>query len=340
MSNSATKTCRQVSRSKGAIFIACAAMALLIAAIAAFAAPDKAYAYGFKSTSSTTNSITVTWDDPFAGYSSYKSTAFAVAWADATEANDASKMKTQVLGANQRSFTLTGLKAGTKYAIALACSYTINSNPASSPRVFANDSFATRVVKPTGVKQTKWSYKDNRAYFTWDIQTGAIQTQCKLINAKNGKTIKTLTTGLVAKDFYVYNMSKTYAYAVQMRVKDSHGWSPWSAKMYFVSQPLTTSATKVSKGKMTVAWNKVNGAQKYSVYVSTKAKTGYKKVATVSSSKSKTTLKKFSGKKFNAKKTYYVYVQATKKVGGKTFTSGKHYAYKVKGAKGSMKYPF
>lgn len=340
MPNSTIKENKRVFASTGAIFVACAIAALLIAAIAAFATPEKAYAYGFTSKSSTTNSITVAWDDPCASYSSLTTTAYAIAWADATEVNDESKIKKQVLGTNTRSYTISGLKAGTRYVVEVAYAYQSSTGGPFTGTVGKDYALATRVVKPTGVKQTKWSYKTSRADFTWDVQTGATQTQCKLINVATGKTVLDRTFSTLAKDFYVYGMSKNIMYAVQMRVKDANGWSPWSDKMYFLSQPLTNYKTKVAKNKLTVSWDKVKGAQKYAVYVSTKAKSGYKKVATVKSTKSSTTVKKFAGKKFSPKKTYYVYVQATKKVGGKTYTSGKHYAYKVKGAKASMVYPF
>lgn len=332
MPNSTIKENKRVFASTGAIFVACAIAALLIAAIAAFATPEKAYAASFKSTSSTTNSITVTWDDP----AGVVVTQNVVLYVDALDAKDPSKIKILSVPQGQRAYTINGLKPGTIYVIQIAYTTTTSTEPQAGPIA----SISTKVAKPTGVKQTKWSYKTSRADFTWDVQTGATQTQCKLINVATGKTVLDRTFSTLAKDFYVYGMSKNIMYAVQMRVKDANGWSPWSDKIYFLSQPLTNKKTKVAKNKLTVSWDKVKGAQKYAVYVSTKAKSGYKKIATVKSTKSSTTVKKFAGKKFSPKKTYYVYVQATKKVGGKTYTSGKHYAYKVKGAKASMVYPF
>lgn len=65
-----------------------------------------------------------------------------------------------------------------------------------------------------------------------------------------------------------------------------------------------------------------------------------KKLATVKSSKSSVTLKKLKGKKFSPKKNYYVYVVANKKVGKTTYTSGKHYSYKVKGVRGQLRRTF
>lgn len=325
----------KISLSAGVTIAICAIIACLIACAVSFATPEKAYAsntvYGFSTISCTTNSISLTWEQKYSNVKSYE-----VEWLDATgDINDDSKYQKKALSSTTFSYNITGLKPGTLYAIWLVC--TLNTGESAK---IAGAAYSTRVVKPTGVKQTKWSYKNNRAYFTWDVQTGASQVQCKLINVANGKAVLDRTFSSLARDFYVWGMRTDMMFAVQMRVKDANGWSPWSNKMYFLSQPLTTYKTKVAGGKLAVAWKKVMGAQKYTIYVSTKAKSGYKKVATVRSTKSSVVIKKLQGKKFNSKKTYYVYVQATKKVGGKTFTSGKHYAYKVRGGSGTMKYPF
>lgn len=338
MLNSTTIENKRVA-SVGVAVISCAIAAFLIAAIAMFAAPEKAYA-SIKSSYSTTSTITITWDDAYANSTYNKTEAYAIAWVDCLEANDQSKIKTQGISAGVNSYTITGLKPGTKYKVEVVRAYFNSSNEIKTSSVGSAFSLSTRVVKPTGVKQTKWSYKNNEAYFTWDIQTGASQVQCKLINVANGKTYLDQTFYSLAKDFYVRGMRTDMMFAVQMRVKDAYGWSAWSDKMYFLSQPLTNYKTKVANNKLTVGWNKVKGAQKYTIYVSTKAKSGYKKVGTAKSTKSSMVFKKFKGKKFSPKKTYYVYVQATKKVAGKTFTSGKHYAYMVKGKSGKMKYPF
>lgn len=340
MQDNSTQSKKQLFGSGALVVLAFAIAALVIASAATFLTPQKAYAYGFTSKTSTTNSITVTWDDPNASYSSLTTTAYAIGWADALEASDTSKINTQLLDASARSFTITNLKPGTRYVVALTYQYRTSSNAVSTGTAARDYALSTRVVKPTGVMQTSWSYKANTAYFTWDIQTGAKKVECRLLNAANGKTLLSRTFSSLTKDFYVYGLNKKYMYAVQMRVQDEGGWSAWSNKMYFLSQPLTNYKTKVAKNQLVVSWDKVKGAQKYAVYVSTKKKSGYKKVATVKSTRSTTVVKKFAKKKISAKKTYYVYVQATKKVGGKTFTSGKHYAYKVRGSKGSTVYPF
>ena len=105
--------------------------------------------------------------------------------------------------------------------------------------------------------------------------------------------------------------------------------TPWSSYAYCFTQPRIKSV-KVSGNKLTVKWDKINGATSYDVYVSTKKTTGYKKVATVGKSKSSATIKKFKGKKFKSSKKYYVYVAAAKKVGKKRYDSGRLYYWNSK----------
>ena len=83
---------------------------------------------------------------------------------------------------------------------------------------------------------------------------------------------------------------------------------------------------------MKINWGKIKGASGYTVYVSTKRNSGYKKVASVKGSKSSVTVKKLKGKKFKSSKTYYVYIVAKKKAGGVTYTTGVNYTYIAKGS--------
>ena len=105
-------------------------------------------------------------------------------------------------------------------------------------------------------------------------------------------------------------------------------YSSWGT-IYCLNQPML-SKVKVSGNKLELKWKKTNGATQYKVYVSTKMKNGYKKVATVSKNKSSCTVKKFNGKKFSSKKTYYVYVEAICNKGGTKNTSSSLYCWNTK----------
>ena len=58
----------------------------------------------------------------------------------------------------------------------------------------------------------------------------------------------------------------------------------------------------------------MTGATSYTVYVSNKEKSGYKKVGTYNSKKTSVTIKKYGKAALKSGKTYYVKVVAEKKV--------------------------
>ena len=76
------------------------------------------------------------------------------------------------------------------------------------------------------------------------------------------------------------------------------------------------SVKKSGKNGIKVTWNKVSGISNYQIYMSTKSKSGFKKIATISAQKTsytKTKLKK--GKK------YYFKIRTAKKVSGRYYYS-------------------
>lgn len=320
---------------RGSALIA-ALMAVALCALALALLPGKAYASGFTQTAATKDSATITWEDPNAGNSSYVTTGYTVAWGD----DHGTTTQSVALPATQKSFTFTGLKPGTKYYAKVTYSYKTTYGSYDDSWL-DSDYVASRVVAPTGVKQTKWYYYANSVNFTWNEQEAADRVEYKVCKAGSTKTFAKDSFTYTPTSFSVNKVKNNTMYTVQMRVHDQWGWSGWSKKAYLFTQPMVNAKkTKVKGNKMTVIWGKIKGATSYSVYVSTKEKKGYKKVATVKSSKSSVTVKKLGKKKFSPKKNYYVYVVANKKVGKTTYTSGKHYTYKVKGTRGQLRWTF
>ena len=81
-------------------------------------------------------------------------------------------------------------------------------------------------------------------------------------------------------------------------------------------------------------WKKVKGASNYTVYISDKQNSGYKKVGTYNSKKTSATIRKFGKKALKSGKTYYVRIDASKNVKvnkkSKTFKNTQYYTWKVK----------
>lgn len=224
------------------------------------------------------------------------------------------------------SYTLTGLKPATKYVVKAAAVKADGTEEYGS----TNYNVVTIPDKMMGFKQERWWYFNKDVNVTWDKQTGADGYEVKLYDNK-GKLKKTnkengysTSTKFPVKNNVVYKVrARSFT---TFNGKDYY--SSW-ATIYCLNQPMI-SKVKVSGNKLEVKWKKTNGATQYKVYVSTKMKTGYKKVATVSKSKDSCTVKKFNKKKFSSKKTYYVYVEAICDKGGTKNTSGSLYCWNTK----------
>ena len=200
--------------------------------------------------------------------------------------------------------------------------------------------FTTSSLEVSGLNQTRWWYYAKAVDFAWDDQSAADYEYI----------VKDNKNKVVADDTITYNnasiskVNNNMVYNVQVRayvtINGQKYYGAWSDKAYLFTQPMVKSA-KISGGKLKITWNKVSGISSYDVYVSTKEKSGYKKVKTLSSKKSSVTVSKLKGKKFNSKKKYYIYIVGKKKVGGKTYTSGRHYTYQLtKGKNGTLRWTF
>lgn len=96
-------------------------------------------------------------------------------------------------------------------------------------------------------------------------------------------------------------------------------------KQAIARETVNVSKVKAAKKKATIKWKKISYASGYEIYRSTKAKKGFKKVATVSSKKNS-----YVNKKLKSKKTYYYKVRAYKKIKGKKYYSNFSHVKKVK----------
>ncbi len=111
------------------------------------------------------------------------------------------------------------------------------------------------------------------------------------------------------------NIKATQFYKVRIRsyvtINNKVLYGAWSDYKIFGQQP-KVNIKKAGKG-VKLTWKKVKGAKNYTVYMSTKRNSGFKKVKTLKKNSLKIT--KFKKKKIKRNKTYYVYVVATTKSG-------------------------
>lgn len=130
---------------------------------------------------------------------------------------------------------------------------------------------------------------------------------------------------------YLKNITATQFYKVRVRayvtVNNKTLYGEWSDYKVFGQQP-NVNIKKSGKG-VKLSWKKVKGAKNYTVYMSTKEKSGFKKIKTLKKTSLKVT--KFKNKKIKKNKKYYVYVVANTKSGKSTIKTnvGSIYWFKL-----------
>ena len=137
--------------------------------------------------------------------------------------------------------------------------------------------------------------------------------------------IKTVTTSSAYTYIKTSALKKHNFYKVKVRAyalnsKNEKMYGSWSSWKYVSPQPdVTKIKNNKSKKGIQISWDKIKGANRYVVYVSTKKDSGYKKCQTTT--KTGTVIKKCGKNKLKSGKNYYFYVEPQKKVGNK-YVSG------------------
>jgi hypothetical protein len=290
-------------------------------------------AYDANQIAQTQNSVTITWSTT--GYSSRTITSMYLGYSeDYSTAEANAKAKQVIIPAGATSYIISGLKPGTKYNVYLYCDY-YDTGYKGKKTYYTGKYFDSIYIKTTpgqvtGLNQLRWYRFIEDLEIGWDRQT-AVDGYEYLFQTHNGKTIDSgVTTGTgfseKIKNYVVYK-AQVRAYST---INGQTYYGAWSPTAYFFTQPSKSSkdavvGAKISGSKLKVSWKKMDGVTGYNVFVSDKAKSGYKKVKSVKANKGSVTVSKYGKKKFKGNKTYYVYVQAYKKVNGQTFTTGVNY---------------
>ena len=231
--------------------------------------------------------------------------------------------------ASQTYVTISNLPAGAERSVTVKYEYLGYDNQVDEGWVDSGE-YKTLPGKVTNVKQERWYYFNKCFYAEWDKMECADGYEC-VIKTTKGKTVKQEST--YGESIRCSNVSNQKIYTVQVRayttINGQKYYGAWSDKAYCFTQPRIKSIYKTGK-KITVKWAKVEGATAYDIYVSTKPKTGYKKVKTVKKNTTSCTIKKIGKKKISAKKKYYVYIATVKKVGSRRYDSGRLYFWNTK----------
>lgn len=172
--------------------------------------------------------------------------------------------------------------------------------------------------KPDNLKLSKGTGKT--LSFCWKKQTGASGYEVSLYKGKS--KIKVTTTTKTTCQFSKLKTNTQYTFRVRAykTINRSKKYGTFSNPLVVKTASSAPSGLKVTAGKRSASlkWKKTSGVTGYEIYMSTKPKSGYKKVSTIRSA-SKV---KYTKKKLTSKKTYYFKVRSyTTKNGQKAYSS-------------------
>lgn len=266
-------------------------------------------------TNAGTTSVTLQWDksEGATGYNVYRVESSQEILVGKTASN---------------TYVINNLKAGSTYKYKVYPERSAGGYTAAA-------SYGTTVsdVKtvPANVKNiiTDYGYKNiKKASVQWERAENANGYEIALYTLKNKKIGSTKVLNYNTNSYTFSNIKKEF-YKVKVRayiqLKTGKKYSSWSTS-YIAIQPEVEG--KKSGTGIKASWDKINGATNYTVYISSKRSSGYKKVTTTKSTK--TMIKKYGSSKLRKGRTYYIYVVANKKVGNKTYRSSDNYTYQVR----------
>ncbi len=197
------------------------------------------------------------------------------------------------------SYTVKSLKAGTKYTYAVRPYVQTNSGVVWSD--YTECATATKAVKPSKVtaKQTA-----NTITLNWTKCSGATGYR---IYYKSGSAWKVAVSSTAATTHTFKNLKAgaKYTFAVRPYIKNGSTviWSDYTTYTAATNPAtVTAKASSPSKGKISLSWNAVNGADGYQVYYKT-GNGSYKLYKTVGSG---TKSLSFSNLKSGTKYTFAV----------------------------------
>lgn len=158
----------------------------------------------------------------------------------------------------------------------------------------------------SGVKLSSGTGKSLK--FSWKKQSGVSGYEISLY--KGSKKVKVATTGKTSYKFTKLNENTQYTFKVRAykKIDGTKHCGKYSSKLTVKTATKVPAGFSVIAGNKSAAlkWKKSSGASGYEVYMSTKQKSGYTKVATI---KKGSTLK-YTKKKLSKNKTYYFKIRS------------------------------
>ncbi len=222
-------------------------------------------------------------------------------------------------------YKITGLEDGKKYYVKVE-PYAADGSSGSGRSL----TIETMPARVKNFRHERWWYFINMLEVAWDRIETADTVNISLYNSKGKKVQSKILSP--SSSSVSFSKMKDEVYTVKIQASRTINGNTWQTPVSTIQcfNQARISSAKVSKKKLTVKWKKVGGATGYDIYVSTKQKSGYKKLKSVGKNTTKATFSKFKGKSFNPKKTYYIYIETKKKNGKRIDKSGRLYYWNTK----------
>lgn len=266
----------------------------------------------FKSSSTTSNSVTLAWkkDTNAQGYIVYRYYSAIQKWVRVTKTDK-----------NIASYKVTGLNAGTVYKFAVKAYITVDGKELASPSYPTTTGY-TRPETITGITS---SSSDSSIKLSWKKATGVDGYILYQKISGNWKRIALPTLNT----FTVKNLKAgtNYSFAIKgyRKVNGREVTSPKYVPYNTSTAPAVVDFTLTAGSKKaTVKWSKVTGATGYKVYYKTSSDGKWIGLKTTDN---KTT--SFTKTGLTSGKTYYFTVKACRTVNGVTY-NGKYIKKSVK----------
>lgn len=234
----------------------------------------------------------------------------------------------QIIGkSTSPNVTTSALKPGSRYTNVTADACRV-ANAGKDTEYIA---FPSKYYKLTVTTLQPKINKSNFGISGGDLKKGSYTLAVNSVYAADGYHFEFQpVSGKGKKNFYakgtpsvgVSGLNGTfYTYRVRSYVNCASGpvYGAWSDVKTFAV--VKNVKAKLKKGnKVQLSWKKVSGASGYTIYASTKEKSGYKKVKSLNAKKTSLTISKVKGSKLKKNKTYYFrIVPKAKKAGNADF---------------------
>lgn len=212
---------------------------------------------------------------------------------------------------------ISGLTAGKVYSLRVKAYVTENKTTVKSPS-YTQVNISTAPQSPSKLAATQ---NEKSIKLTWSASKGATGYRIYSYNAKTKKWT-VINSGTKKCSCTVKNLKSgtVYRYCVKpyITVGKNTVWSKSAKGITTCTRPESPVLKATSlKGAVRLSWNKVNGADGYIIYGSSKPDSGYKKIAV-------TTANTFTKKNLLSGRTYYFKAYSCKKL-------SKNYVYSYAG---------